>query len=133
VDELQSLRRENAEQRRQLAQLLEQNAQLVEQLARLNERVGELLAVAQRKQRKARAPVAAPPPAPPPVVEGEQQRAFDERPKRPRNLAQSAQPRRKQRLPGASRYPATSRPRSTSYGLSHAPHAAALPLMLPTS
>ena len=81
MDELEALRKENAEQRRQLAQLLEQNAQLVEQLARLNDRVGELLAVAQRKQRKVRAPVAALSPAPPPVVEGEQQRAFEERPK----------------------------------------------------
>jgi cell division septum initiation protein DivIVA len=65
VDELEALRRENAEQRRQLAQL-------IEQLARLNERVAELLAVAQRKQRKAHTPSASPPPAPPPVVDGEQ-------------------------------------------------------------
>jgi len=43
---------------------LQAECTLVEQLARLNERVGELLAVAQRKQRKARAPVAASPPAP---------------------------------------------------------------------
>jgi len=83
VDELDSLRRENASLRGQLAQLFEQNAQLVEQLARLNERVGELLAIAQRKQRKTPAAVAVPLPVPPPVVEGEQQRAFEERPKAP--------------------------------------------------
>jgi len=76
VDELKALRKENAALRGQLAQLFEQ-------LARLNERVAELLAVAQRKQRKARATVALPPPVPPPVVEGEQQRAFEERPKAP--------------------------------------------------
>lgn len=83
MDELEALRQENAHQRRQLAQLLGQNAQLVEQLARLNERVAELLAVAQRKQRKARAASDSPPPSAPPVVEGEQRRAFDERPKAP--------------------------------------------------
>jgi len=55
VDELEALRKENAELRRQLTQIAEQNAQLIEQLARLNDRVAELLAVAQRKQRKARA------------------------------------------------------------------------------
>jgi transposase len=76
VDELEALRKENAALRGQLAQLFEQ-------LARLNDRVAELLAVAQRKQRKARAVVAVPPPVPPPVVEDEQQRAFEERPKAP--------------------------------------------------
>ena len=76
MDELEALRKENAALRGQLARLFEQ-------LARLNERVAELLAVAQRKQRKARATVALPPPVPPPVVEGEQQRAFEERPKAP--------------------------------------------------
>jgi transposase len=84
VDELEALREENAQQRRQLTQLLEQNAQLVEQLAHLNERVAELLAVAQRKQRKARTASETPPPSAPPVVEGEQRRAFEERPKAPK-------------------------------------------------
>ncbi len=72
MDELEKLRRENAALR-----------DLITELARLNERVGELLAIAQRKQRNIRAPLAALPPAPPPVVEGEQQRAFEERPKAP--------------------------------------------------
>jgi len=83
VDELEALRKENAEQRSQLARLVEQNAQLIEQLARLNERVADLLAVAQRKQRKAPAAAAVPPPIIPPVVDGDQRRAFDERPKAP--------------------------------------------------
>jgi transposase len=73
VTELEVLRSENAAQRRQIAEL-------IEQIAKLNERVGELLAVAQRKQRK---PPAERPLAPPPVVAGEAQRAFDERPKAP--------------------------------------------------
>jgi len=76
VDEFEALRHENAA-------LRDQVTQLVEQLARLNERVAELLAVAQRKQRKARTAPETPPPAAPPVVEGEQRRAFDERPKAP--------------------------------------------------
>jgi transposase len=76
VDELEALRRENAALREQLARV-------IEQLARLNERVAELLAVAQRKQRKARGQDAVPLPAPPPVVEGEERRAFEERPKAP--------------------------------------------------
>jgi transposase len=80
VDELDSLRQENAALRAQVAQL-------IEQLARLNERVGELLAIAQRKQRKARAPVAVPAAVTPPVVEGEQLRAFEDRPKAPEKPA----------------------------------------------
>jgi len=76
VDELEALRRENVA-------LRDQVTQLIEQLARLNDRVAELLAVAQRKQRKAGAVVAAAPPAPPPVVEGEEQRAFEARPQAP--------------------------------------------------
>ena len=75
MDELAALRKENAEQQRQIAQL-------ITQLARLNERVAELLAIAQRKQRKSPAPIDKPPSAPP-VVEGEARRAFEERPKAP--------------------------------------------------
>jgi len=76
VDELEALRRENAA-------LRDQVTQLIEQLARLNERVAELLAVAQRKQRKVSTPAAALPPATPPRIEGDERRAFDERPKAP--------------------------------------------------
>lgn len=106
MDELEALRKENAELRRQLAQIAEQNAQLIEQLARLNERVAELLAVAQRKQRKARATVAVPAPAPPPVVQGEERRAFEERPKAPekppaeQSAKKKAKPTGRKPLPG---------------------------------
>jgi transposase len=75
VDELEALRRENAEQRKQISEL-------ITQLARLNERVSELLAVAQRKQRKP-SPALAAAPAAPPIIEGEERRAFEERPKAP--------------------------------------------------
>jgi len=83
VDELEALRRENAALHKQVESDRAQIAQLIEQLARLNERVTELLAIAQRKQRKTGAAVATPPPAVPPAVEGEERRAFEERPKAP--------------------------------------------------
>ena len=91
MDELEALRKENAA-------LRDQVTQLIEQLARLNDRVAELLAVAQRKQRKARAAVAAPPPAPPPIVEGEEQRAFEARPKAPEK-PQAEHPAKKKAKP----------------------------------
>ena len=81
--ELETLRRENAEQRAQIAQL-------IEQIAKLNERVGELLAVAQRKQRK---PSPEKAPAAPPTVEGDAKRAFDERPKPPEKPAKPERPK----------------------------------------
>ncbi|MCB9657806.1 MAG: IS66 family transposase [Polyangiales bacterium] len=71
--DVEALQRENAELRGQVSQL-------VQQLAKLNERVAQLLAIAQRKQRKT---PAVKPPAPPPTVEGEAKRAFDERPQAP--------------------------------------------------
>jgi transposase len=101
VEDLEALRKENAELRGQIAQLLIE-------LGRLNERVAELLAVAQRKQRK---PPASPPPptpgAPPPgpVVEGEQQRAFDERPKAPEKPAEEAPPKKPQKPTGRKPLP----------------------------
>ena len=75
-----ALQQENAKLRAQLAQLLTSNAELAQIIARLNERVGELLAVAQRKQRR--------PPAPrpaelPPSVEGDAKLAFESRPRPP--------------------------------------------------
>lgn len=98
MDELEALRRENAA-------LRDQVTQLVEQLARLNERVAELLAVAQRKQRKARPVAETPPPAAPPVVDAEQRRAFEARPKPPekpkteRGAKRKAKPTGRKRLP----------------------------------
>ena len=97
MDELEALRRENAAQRLQIAQL-------IEQLARLNERVGELLAIAQRKQRKASALPPAPPP-PPPVVGGEERRAFDDRPKAPEKPATERTPKKKAKPTGRKPLP----------------------------
>ena len=91
--DVETLLRENAAQRRALeAQQLElatqreeaaaqrdQIAKLVEQVAKLNDRIGELLAIAQRKQRK---PSVAKPPEPP-VVDEAMKTAFEKRPKPP--------------------------------------------------
>ncbi|MGH2926815.1 MAG: IS66 family transposase [Solirubrobacteraceae bacterium] len=71
--DVDALRAENAAQRAQIAQL-------VEQIARLTDRVAELLAVAQRKQRKPAAPM---PALPPPVVDAAAKLAFDDRPTPP--------------------------------------------------
>jgi transposase len=73
VLDVATLHQENAALRAQVTQL-------IETIAKLNERVAELLAVAQRKQRKPSLPK---PPEPPPVVEGDAKMAFDSRPKPP--------------------------------------------------
>jgi transposase len=96
VVDVEALLKENAAQRRQIAEL-------IEQIAKLNERVGELLAVAQRKQRK---PPAERPPAPPPVVAGEAQRAFDERPKAPEKPAEQKRARTPAKPTGRKPVPA---------------------------
>ena len=75
-----ALQQENAALRAQLAQLLSSNAELTFSIARLNERVVELLAVAQRNQRKPSLPK---PPELPPAVEGDAKLAFESRPKPP--------------------------------------------------
>ena len=75
-----ALQQENAALRAQLAQLLSSNAELTFSIAKLNERVVELLAVAQRSQRKPSLPK---PPEPPPAVEGDAKLAFESRPKPP--------------------------------------------------
>ena len=71
-----ALQRENAEQRAQIAQL-------VATIAKLSDRVDELLAIAQRKQRKPASATIEKKPAPPPSVAVDQQKAFDARPKPP--------------------------------------------------
>jgi transposase len=83
LGDIAALQRENALQRAQLAELLSTNAKLVAEIAKLNDRVAELLAIAQRKQRKKTTSTAEKAPEPPPVVEANAQQAFEARPKPP--------------------------------------------------
>jgi hypothetical protein len=71
---------ENAQLRALLTQSQVAIRELIEQVARLNERVAELVAVAQRKQRKAAAPRL---PGPAPVLTAEAQSTFEARPSAP--------------------------------------------------
>jgi len=104
VNELEELRRENGKLREQIRALTEQVGRLLTQLAGMNERVAELLAVAQRKQRKA--PVAADkPPAVPPSVDEEAKRAFDERPKAPEKPPAEPAPKKKSKPTGRKPLP----------------------------
>jgi hypothetical protein len=81
--DLAALQRENAEQRVQIAAILATNRQLVAEVEKLNDRVAELLAVAQRKQRKpAGGPSDKKPEAPPNVGE-DLKEAFEARPVAP--------------------------------------------------
>ena len=70
-----AVQRENAVLRAQITEL-------ISTIAKLNDRVAELLAIAQRKQRKTAAPTEKKP-ASPPVVEAAAQQAFDARPPPP--------------------------------------------------
>jgi transposase len=79
VQDRAALEKENAELRNQLASQSQQLASQSQQLAKLNERVTELLAVAQRKQRR----VAAPKTPIPAAADEAARAAFDERPKAP--------------------------------------------------
>jgi hypothetical protein len=94
VQDYATLLREN----RELRELV---ASLTKQLAKLNERVDELLAVAQRKQRKPSEPK----PAPPPEVDSVAKAAFDDRPQAPpkpvkeKPAAPKASPTGRQALP----------------------------------
>ncbi len=83
VDDRDALRRENAELRKQLARL-------TEQLAKLNDRVAELLAAAQRRQRK---PAPEKLPAPAPVLHGDVKERFDARPEAPPKPERSPKPK----------------------------------------
>lgn len=100
IFDVAALQRENAEQRAQIAQLLSTQSMLVLEVAKLNDRVGELLAVAQRKQRKAPASPAEKKPETPPVVEAEQQKAFDARPTPPALPEKTKAPARAHRRTG---------------------------------
>jgi len=82
LGEMEALRRENAALRAADAAKSEQIAMLIVQLAKLNERVEELLAIAQRKQRKAGTSVEKKPESAI-VLEPAAQAAFDERPAPP--------------------------------------------------
>jgi transposase len=99
VIDVAALQRENAELREQLASSTSHFNGIIEkltmQLAQMNERVAELLAIAQRKQRKAAAKPAEQ--AAPPQLVDDAARAFDERPKppeKPVELAKTKKPRR---------------------------------------
>lgn len=80
--DVDAVQRENAALRAQLAEVIATNTKLVTEIAKLNDRVAELLAIAQRKQRKKAAP-AETKPEPPPVLEADAQQAFEARPKPP--------------------------------------------------
>lgn len=95
-----ALHQENGALRAQLAQALASISKLTETIAKLNERVGELLAAAQRKQRKPSAPKS---PMPPPVVEGKAKLAFEARPKPPELPPKTKA--KKQRPPPTGRKP----------------------------
>jgi hypothetical protein len=98
------------EARRANAKLVEQNAKLADRVAKLNERVAELLAGAQRKQRR---PVADKPAAAmgaPPLLDGGAQQSFTERPKAPEKpavIGGSRRCRRKRHRGSSSRYRCT--------------------------
>ena len=93
--DVDALLRENAEQRTLIGQL-------TEQLAKLNDRVAELLAVAQRRQRK---PAVQKPPAPAPMIEGDAKHAFETRPKAPPKPAESARPKSRSKPTGRKPIP----------------------------
>ncbi|HVK83804.1 MAG TPA: IS66 family transposase [Kofleriaceae bacterium] len=82
LGDIEALQRENAAQRAQLAEVLSTNAKLVAEIAKLNDRVAELLAIAQRKQRKTTTTAEKKPEAPP-TVGPDAQQAFEARPKPP--------------------------------------------------
>jgi hypothetical protein len=96
-----TLQRENAALRAQIAQQAQQLAVLTEQLAKLNERVAELLAIAQRKQRK----VSEPKPVPPPVVGEAERAAFEDRPKAPEKQEKVRREKAKQKPTGRKALP----------------------------
>jgi hypothetical protein len=122
VVDVAALQRENAELRGQVSQL-------VHQLAKLNERVAELLAIAQRKQRKT---PAVKPPAPSPTVEGDAKLAFDERPQAPEKPDEEEKAKSPVKPTGRKKVPRTSRQRSTRFAPMRARTAAAPRSMPPT-
>ena len=102
VVDVEALRAENAAHRAENAALRVQLSGLVEQVAKLNERVSELLAVAQRKQRKPATPPAA---AAPVELDGAAKLAFDDRPAPPPLPEKPAKQPRKVRPSGRKPLP----------------------------
>jgi transposase len=80
----EKLLRENAELRASNARLSRQLEKLTDQIGKLTDRVAELLAVAQRRQRK-RSPEKLPEPRP--EIVGDAKQAFEQRPKPPKKAA----------------------------------------------
>ncbi len=87
---------------RENAQLREQVTALTRELAKLNDRITELLAVAQRRQRKL---AVEKPPVAPPEVTDETRQAFDERPKPPPKLTPPERPRARSKPTGRKPVP----------------------------
>lgn len=94
-DDAEALRRENRELKALVTKLLAE-------VGRLTERVGELLAVAQRKQRKPSAPQA---PLPPPVIDDGARLAFDERPQPPPKPVEQPKTKTKMKPTGRTALP----------------------------
>jgi len=91
----EKLLRDNAELRAQVERL-------TEQIAKLTERLTELLAAAQRKQRK---PSPDKPASPPPVVGGDAKQAFEARPMPPEKPARPERPDKPRRPTGRKALP----------------------------
>lgn len=94
MTDVDALQRENASLRAQISLL-------VDQVAKLNERVGELLAIAQRKHRKL--PMPTEPMPPPMALDAEAKTALEGRPKPP--VLPPKKPRVKQRAAPSGRKP----------------------------
>lgn len=104
LSSLETLQRENAAQRGQIEELLSTNRALIGELAKLNERVSELLAMAQRKQRK-KTTLVEKKPEQAPAADANTQRAFDERPLAPELSAKPVEPTGEANRKGRSAVP----------------------------
>jgi hypothetical protein len=113
VVDVAALQRENAAQRNENARLTAHFTgiieQLTQQIAQLNERVAELLAVAQRRQRKpgtrAANPAELPQPSSSPTLPADVQRAFEDRPRPPPKPAKPPREKKPRRPSGRKALP----------------------------
>lgn len=101
-----ALLQENAALRAQLANALSTVQSLTEQIAKLNDRVAELLAIAQRKQRKTASATGDKKPEPPPVLDANAKAAFDARPMPPALPDKTKMPKREPQRTGRNALPA---------------------------